>query len=98
MGESFDHRPPGWIRQSCKCRIQVICSAIHNHMVVDFLPMSNANFRGEPEIAYALPMHRLLGIETLWGFLCRLENGLLLLSRLIGPKLASKSVSRLGCF
>jgi hypothetical protein len=39
MGESFDHCPPGWIRQSRKCCSQFI----HNHMVVDFLPMSNRN-------------------------------------------------------
>ena len=31
MGESFDHPPPGWIRQSSKCCTQLI----HNHMVVD---------------------------------------------------------------
>jgi hypothetical protein len=31
MGESFDHRPAGWIRQSRKCCTQ----AIHNHMVVN---------------------------------------------------------------
>ena len=40
MGESFDHRPAGWIRQSRKCCIETI----HNHMVVDFLEMSNVNF------------------------------------------------------
>jgi hypothetical protein len=33
MGESFDHRPAGWIRQSRKCCTQII----HNHMVVDNL-------------------------------------------------------------
>jgi hypothetical protein len=37
MGESFDHRPSGWIRQSRKCCIQLI----HNQMVVDFLSMSS---------------------------------------------------------
>jgi hypothetical protein len=40
MGESFDHRPPGRIRQSRKCCSQ----SIHNHMVVDFLSMSSVNF------------------------------------------------------
>ncbi len=40
MGESFDHRPPRWIRQSRKCCIQLI----HNHMVVNYPPMSSANF------------------------------------------------------
>ena len=33
MGESFDHCPPGWIRQSGKRCTQFI----HNHMVVDYL-------------------------------------------------------------
>ncbi len=32
MGESFDHRPAGWIRQGRKCCTQII----HNHMVVDW--------------------------------------------------------------
>jgi len=41
MGESFDHRPAGWIGQSRKCCIQLI----HNHMVVDFRSMSSADFR-----------------------------------------------------
>ena len=40
MGESFDHRPPGWIRQSRKRCAQFI----HNHMVVDFLLMSSVDF------------------------------------------------------
>jgi hypothetical protein len=40
MGEPLDHRPPGWIRQSRKCCIQLI----HNRMVVDFRSMSTANF------------------------------------------------------
>ncbi len=31
MGESFDHCPAGWIRQSRKCCTQII----HNHIVVD---------------------------------------------------------------
>src|SRR5271155_108214 len=39
-GESFDHCPPGWIRQSRKCSIQTI----NNHMVVDTRSMSSANF------------------------------------------------------
>jgi len=40
MGESFDHRPPGWIRQSGKRCTQLI----HNHMVVDYRVMSSAEF------------------------------------------------------
>lgn len=40
MGESFDHRPPGRIRQSRKGCTQ----SIHNHMVVDLRLMSSANF------------------------------------------------------
>ena len=33
MGEPFDHRPPGWIRQSRKCCVQ----PIHNQKVVNCL-------------------------------------------------------------
>jgi hypothetical protein len=40
MGESFDHCPAGWIRQSRKCCTQ----SIHNHMVVDYPAMSSVNF------------------------------------------------------
>jgi ABC-type transport system involved in cytochrome bd biosynthesis fused ATPase/permease subunit len=40
MGESFDHCPPGWIRQGGKRCTQFI----HNRMVVDYLSMSSANF------------------------------------------------------
>ncbi len=40
MRESFDHRPPGWIRQSGKRYTQFI----HNRMVVDYLSMSSVNF------------------------------------------------------
>jgi hypothetical protein len=40
VGESFDHRPPGWIRQSRKRCTQFI----HNRMVVDGLSMSSVNF------------------------------------------------------
>ena len=39
MAESFDHRPPGRIRQSRKGRTQ----SIHNRMVVDCPSMSSAN-------------------------------------------------------
>src|SRR5579864_8577501 len=39
-GESFDHRPPGWIRQSRKGCTQTI----HNHMVVDYLAVSSVDF------------------------------------------------------
>jgi len=40
MGESFDHRPAGWIRQSRKRRIQFI----HNRMVVNYPSMSSVDF------------------------------------------------------
>ena len=39
MGESFDHGPAGWIRQSRKCCTKII----HNHMVVNCGPMSSAH-------------------------------------------------------
>src|SRR5690348_1709112 len=39
LAEPFDHCPPGWIRQSRKCRIQ----SIHNQMVVDYLSLSSVN-------------------------------------------------------
>jgi len=41
MGESFDHRPTGWIRQSRKCCTETI----HNHMVVDFPVDVKCEFR-----------------------------------------------------
>ena len=40
MGESFDHRPAGWIRQSRKRGIQFI----HNRMVVNYPSMSSVDF------------------------------------------------------
>src|SRR5579863_8722729 len=40
MGEPFDHRPPGWIRQSCERCTQ----SIHNRMVVDCRLKSSVNF------------------------------------------------------
>jgi len=40
MGESFDHGPAGWVRQSRKCCIELI----HNHMVVDYPSMSSLDF------------------------------------------------------
>jgi hypothetical protein len=40
MRESFDHCPPGRIRQSGKRCTQFI----HNHMVVNYLSMSSVNF------------------------------------------------------
>jgi hypothetical protein len=40
VGESFDHCPPGWIRQSRKRCTQ----SIHNRMVVDYWGMSSVNF------------------------------------------------------
>lgn len=40
MGEAFDHRAAGWIRQSRKGCVQLI----HNHMVVDYSALSSANF------------------------------------------------------
>jgi len=47
MGESFDHCPPGWIRQSRKRCAQ----SIHNHMVVDYLAMSSVDFGRWPIFA-----------------------------------------------
>ena len=44
MGESFDHRPAGWIRESRKRCIQFI----HNRMVVDYPQMSSVDF-GVPD-------------------------------------------------
>jgi hypothetical protein len=55
MGESFDHRPAGWIRQSSKCCTQFI----HNHMVVDCLPMSSMNF-AIPDFCSLMLFHQLL--------------------------------------
>ena len=53
MGESFDHCPPGWIRQSRKRCTQFI----HNHMVVDCLSVSTTNF----EIALSAGLHQQTG-------------------------------------
>src|SRR6202023_1267902 len=50
MGESLDHCPPGWIRQSRKCCSQFI----HNHMVVDYLSMSSVNF-AMPDFCALIP-------------------------------------------
>jgi hypothetical protein len=47
MGESFDHRPAGWIRQSRKCCIQLI----HNHMVVNYPSLSSGDF-GVPDFCF----------------------------------------------
>ena len=55
MGESFDHRPAGWIRQSSKCCTQFI----HNHMVVDYPPMSSMNF-AIPDFCSLMLFHQLL--------------------------------------
>jgi hypothetical protein len=49
MGESFDHRPAGWIRQSRKCCIQLI----HNRMVVDYPLMSSVDF-GVPDFCFLI--------------------------------------------
>jgi len=48
MGESFDHRPAGWIRQSRKRCIQFI----HNRMVVDCPQMSTVDF-GVPDLCFS---------------------------------------------
>src|ERR1700722_20299489 len=53
MGESFDHRSPGWIRQSGKRCTQFI----HNHMVVDCLSMSSVNF-AIPDLCLLIPKLR----------------------------------------
>src|SRR2546423_14905733 len=54
MGESFDHRPAGWIRQSRKRGVQFI----HNRMVVDYPEMSSADF-GVPDFSFVItePSH-----------------------------------------
>ncbi len=49
MGESFDHRPAGWIRQSRKRCIQFI----HNCMVVDYPQMSSVDF-GVPDFCFLI--------------------------------------------
>jgi hypothetical protein len=54
--ESFDHRPPRWIRQSRKCCSQ----SIHNQMVVDFRLLSSIifaipNFSSLPPLIHASP-------------------------------------------
>jgi hypothetical protein len=49
MGESFDHRPAGWIRQSRKCCVQLI----HNHMVVNYPSMSSVDF-GVPDFCFLI--------------------------------------------
>ena len=56
MRESFDHCPPGWIRQSRKRCTQFI----HNHMVVDYLPMSSVNF-AIPDFCSLIPKVPTLG-------------------------------------
>src|SRR5579872_7529603 len=58
MGESFDHRPAGWIRQGRKCCIQLI----HNRMVVDYPSMSSVDF-GVP-IRAALLIAVILAADT----------------------------------
>jgi hypothetical protein len=49
MGESFDHRPAGRIRQSRKRCIQLI----HNRMVVDYSQMSSVDF-GVPDFRFLI--------------------------------------------
>jgi len=51
MGESFDHCPAGWIRQSRKCCTKII----HNHMVVGYLSMSSVNF-AIPDFCSLIPV------------------------------------------
>jgi hypothetical protein len=59
MRESFDHCPPGWIRQSRKRCAQFI----HNHMVVDNLAMSSVKFalgtETEPSSGVSSPTKKL---------------------------------------
>jgi hypothetical protein len=50
MRESFDHCPPGRIRQSGKRCTQFI----HNRMVVDYLAMSSVNF-AIPDFCLLIP-------------------------------------------
>jgi len=47
MGESFDHRPAGWIRQSREGCVQFI----HNHMVVKYPSMSRVDL-GVPDFRF----------------------------------------------
>jgi len=61
MGESCDHRPPGWIRQSRKCCAQFI----HNHMVVDFLYLSNVNF-AIPDLSVLCLGTKIVAIDHRW--------------------------------
>lgn len=51
VGESFDHCPAGWIRQSRKRGIQLI----HNRMVVDCRSMSSVNF-AIPDFCSLIPV------------------------------------------
>ena len=81
MGESFDHCPPGWIRQSRKRCTQFI----HNHMVVDYLSMSSVNF-AIPDFCSLIPQRASVGRQfsgraTLEEARCRellLQNDLFL--------------------
>ena len=50
MGESFDHRPPGWIRQSRKRCTQFI----HNRMVVEYRAMSSVDFGRGPRLWWVI--------------------------------------------
>ncbi len=54
-GESFDHGPAGWIRQSGECGIELI----HNHMVVNYRSMSRVDF-GVPDFDSTRPVTRLI--------------------------------------
>ena len=64
MGESFDHRPAGWIRQRRECCIQ----SIHNHMVVDYPAMSSVDF-GVPDFCFLVSKDSRLAPNKLDPFL-----------------------------
>src|ERR1700732_2693930 len=56
MGESFDHRPAGWIRQGRQLCIELI----HNHLVVNYPSMSSVDF-GVPDFCFLLPLEHPTG-------------------------------------
>ena len=70
MGESFDHRPTGGIRQSRKCCTKII----HNQMVVDCRSMSTANFAIRGFCPNVLALEAVLMILDLPGPQRRMAN------------------------
>ena len=70
VGESFDHCPAGWIRQSRKCCTKII----HNRMVVDYRSMSTANFAIRGFCPNVLALKAVLMILDLPGPQRRIAN------------------------